>query len=135
MDLTTLNRQHQEIGAQVKEIELALTPENATNNAFDLSMKISRLAGLISIHLKTEDDHLYPNLKAQADEKVRKIAEQFSQEMGGIAQAFTEYKNNYRIASGIKANPDKFIQDTTDILKALKKRVSNEDHILYPLLK
>ena len=135
MDLTTLQRQHNEIGAQVKEIEMDLTAANVSTNAFDISMKISRLAGLISIHLKTEDEHLYPNLKAQQDEKVKRIAEQFSREMGGIAKAFSEYKNTYRISSNIKANPEKFIKDTTEILKALKKRVSNEDSVLYPLLK
>ena len=95
---------------------------------------LSKLAGKLLLHLGAEDEHLYPNLMASNDAETKKIAQQFVDEMGGIAKAFLGYNEKWKTASSIQADAAGFITETKGIYAALADRIDKENNILYPLM-
>jgi hemerythrin superfamily protein len=134
MNINLLKNQHVIIRKLVDEIETQLRAENFVSQAFDLSLKIGQLSGTLVLHLKSEDEFLYPSLMRSKKESLRKIAGEFNHEMGTLAEVFMEYKRTYMLASNIKMDPQKFSVDTRNVLMALKKRLDNEDGKLYPIV-
>lgn len=136
MNIELLKGQHTHIWKLVRETETVLNADNVNVGAiaFDLSLKIGQLSGALVLHLKSEDDYLYPELLKSESGEIRALAESFSQEMGSIAEKFTEYKRTYMMASKIKEQPEIFKQDTKRIFLALKNRLDKEDRKLYPLI-
>ncbi|WP_158408527.1 hemerythrin domain-containing protein [Desulfosporosinus fructosivorans] len=135
MDISNLNRQHNDIANLITEVEgyLSVKKVSVTASAFEVTMKIAKLAGLLKIHLKHEDEVLYPKLRTSNDLKVRQTTECFINEMGGLSSAFDEYRCLYKNSNYIKDNPDEFIRDTEAIIDALRKRVKKENEDLYLL--
>lgn len=133
MNLDNLKRQHQDISQLVNELESFLAQDVGVK-AFEISLKIGALAGKLSIHLKSEDDYLYPLLINSSDSRTNMTAKKFQQEMGNIAQSFLDYKANYLSSSRIKHESDKFVADTKVIISALRMRIKKEDELLYSLL-
>lgn len=134
MNMDLLRSQHTTIRQLVNEVELGINSGDVTGQAFDLSLKIGKLSGILVLHLKSEDEYLYPSLRRSSDEKVKKIAEQLNKEMGSLAAGFMEYKHTYMLASKIKEEPQKFISESKRIIDALKNRLNTEDQKLYPLV-
>lgn len=133
MDISNLKRQHNDIANFITEFDGYLMVEKVSISAFELTKKIARLAGLLKMHLKYEDDVLYPKLNISTDQKVRLTTERFINEMGGLSKAFDEYRNLYKRSSQIKDKPEAFIRDTQKIMEALWKRVQKENEDLYLL--
>lgn len=134
MNIDLLKNQHLSIRELVHEIELGINSENVAEQAFHLSLKISQLSGVLGLHLKAEDEYLYPTLERSKNENIPKIAQQFSREMRNLSAKFMEYKQTYMIASNIKAEPQKFAAESKTIISALTNRLNIEDQKLYPLL-
>ncbi|AHF06172.1 hemerythrin domain-containing protein [Desulfitobacterium metallireducens] len=134
MNTDLLKNQHTTIRQLVSEIELGIGAGDVTGQAFELSLKISQLSGTLVLHLKSEDEYIYPTLGRSTTENIRKIAEQLNREMGYLAADFMEYKRTYMLASKIKADPQKFVAESKTIIDALKNRLDKEDRNLYPLV-
>ncbi|SDG62100.1 hemerythrin domain-containing protein [Desulfosporosinus hippei] len=133
MNINNLKRQHQEIRQLVDDIE-SLLNQDVMAKAFDISLKIATLAGKLSFHLKSEDDFLYPSLIISKDEDLKKISLSFNQEMGHIAQSFSDYKTKYMSSTRIKEACTQFIADTRSIILELRNRLNKEDKKLYPIV-
>lgn len=133
MDINLLKNQHARIRQLVSEIEVLSNAGDVTAQAFDISLKIGQLSGLLVLHLKSEDQVLYPALMRSTVEKTRRVAEEFNREMGSLAGDFMEYKRTYMLASRIKAEPQNFRSDSNKIFTALKNRLDKEDRFLYPM--
>ncbi|WP_031513310.1 hemerythrin domain-containing protein [Desulfofalx alkaliphila] len=133
-NLDNLNRQHQEIAQVIKDIEAIINQKDIEQESFNLSFKIGLLAGKLLTHLSSEDKYLYPALVSHAHSKVQETAKRFKNEMGNLANDFTNYKKTYMIANNIKKNPSQFAKDTATVFNAIKKRVEAEEKNLYPLL-
>ena len=133
--MSNLNRQHNDIANFITEVEGYLSVEkvSVSASAFELTMKIAKLAGLLKMHLKHEDEVLYPKLRISPDIKVRQTTERFINEMGGLSTAFDEYRGLYKSSNYIKDKPEAFIRDTKKIIEALRKRVKKENEDLYLL--
>ena len=134
MNIDSLRRQHTEIAKVMQDME-GLLKLPLENKAFELSLKLGELAGKLTFHLQSEDKFLYPSLLSSSDPKIKKIGQEFVNEMGGIAQVFTGYREKYKSAANIKANPQEFMATTGQVFAVLKKRVAAEEQKLYPLLK
>lgn len=136
MNIELLKGQHIHIWELIHEIETMVSAdkENFGVTAFDLSLKIGQLSGALVLHLKAEDNYLYPELLKSESGEIRSLAEAFNNEMGSIAEEFMGYKRTYMLASKIKEQPGIFKQDTKRIFFALKNRLDKEDRKLYPLI-
>ncbi|WP_019849626.1 hemerythrin domain-containing protein [Desulfitobacterium sp. PCE1] len=134
MNHDLLKNQHSIIRQLIQEIEEEIRLGNLDHKAFDLSLKISKLSGILVLHLKSEDEYLYPALKSSKDETLSKTAEQLYQEMGTLSAEFLQYKSIYMSATKIKADIPQFIEGSKEIFSALKNRLNTEDKKLYQLI-
>lgn len=134
INLENMNRQHNTISTEVTFIEEEIKKDKLLINPAEAALHISRLAGLLKIHLMEEDKFLYPNLLKSDDREVQKMAKQYIDEMGNLTNIYTEYKNKYNVRNKISNNMDLFIQDTLEIMEALKKRMTKENNELYHLI-
>lgn len=131
INLNNLHRQHRTINEEVSLIENEVSKGKAGWNVEETVLHINRLAGYLKIHLMEEDDYLYPDLLQCNDNEVETMAQQYINEMGDLAEAYTKYKNAYNRSSKIYNNPEQFMIDTTKTMNALKERIEKEDHGLY----
>lgn len=133
-NISNLKRQHLEIQQVVNQIEDLIKQNNLEDKAAQIAQNISILAGKLRIHLDTEDKFLYPDLLKDDRNNLRKMAKEYSEEMGHISEVFMNYKNNFNTKSKIIKNMEGFKSETALVFKVLAKRISKEDNELYPLI-
>lgn len=127
-------RQHGELLDIVTEMSAKLDEDALKNDAGPMRSLLSKLAGKLSIHLTMEDRNLYPVLVDNADEKVRSVAHDFIEEMGGLKDAFGKYMDTWPTAPSIHEDPATFITQTKGIFETLGKRIEREDTQLYEMV-
>lgn len=118
-----------EIASRLSAAVAAPQPPAAT----ELFMLRNELTSILIAHLKAEDWLLYPRLLASPDPSVKKTARAFSDEMGGLAQAYGCYTHKWT-AMSIQVNWVGYCKETRDIIDALTQRIARENRELYPLL-
>lgn len=134
VDTKNLLRQHEEILDLVAKIGVYQNPVEVKENAMKISNLLSQLAGKLKMHLMVEDQFVYPKLASHSDTRIQTTSQNFANEMGDLGKTFADYKTRYLGASKIADNTTLFINDTKNIFAALTKRMTNETHLLYPLL-
>jgi len=131
-NLTDQHRKIRELIGDVKEyIELDKTEDNLTRLAY----KINKLAGVLRIHLSSEDRYLYPLLMDSENDYTKDLAESFDKTMGGLSNAFISFKTRYNTYESIVNNYDEFRVGLDSIFNKLITRLDREDNELYPLVK
>ena len=130
----SFRKHHEEIMTIARDINGMLGSSITDDVAENLRGRLSRLAGLVNLHLAMEDKALYPTLLAHSDPVVVATARRFSEEMGSVAAAFVAYINAWGTAAAIKADPVGFTTDSKGIFNALSKRIHRENVELYVLL-
>jgi hypothetical protein len=128
MDIETIRLQHDSISEHAAALAAAVSKPDYSPVAA-IRWKLAR--ELIA-HLAVEDRWLYPTLIASPDRKTADTAKRFKNEMGGLADAFTNYMgkwNDQRIVAEWPA----YCAETKTLLAALTKRVRRENKDLYPL--
>ncbi|HEY0490314.1 MAG TPA: hemerythrin domain-containing protein [Telluria sp.] len=127
-------KHHDEILGIAREINALLGDSISDSNADTIRKLLSRLAGLVNVHLAMEDKGLYPELLAHGDASVKATARRFSDEMGSVAAAFVGYINTWPTSTAIKGDPVRFTTESKAIFNALSKRIHRENTELYVLL-
>jgi hypothetical protein len=132
MNLKRLREEHAQLvtiaGRLTKVIARAGPPPSS-----QLSALRQELISAVIRHLKAEDWILYPRLFASPDSKVAQTAHAFSDEMGGLAKAFTGYAQRWG-SYAIQIDWPGYRRETTAIIDALIQRITRENRDLYPLL-
>jgi hypothetical protein len=78
---------------------------------------------------------LYPNLLNGTNETLKNLANSYIDEMGGIADIFTDYKNQFNTKSKIiTAGIESFLTETRKILKSIEIRINKEENELYKMI-
>lgn len=130
----TLNNQHSEL-LQLSEDVLSLVyPNGLTADPATIRLSLLLLFGRLTVHLTTEDEHVYPILTRHPDRPVRDVARRFELELGGLARALDTYKTTWMNEDAIREKTDEFIHHTRLLLAALAQRIAKEDSELYVLL-
>lgn len=130
--LQQLRREHVELVAIARRLSAMIAREvpPPSNELYVLRREFS--SALIR-HLKAEDWLLYPRLLVSPNQVVARTARSFSEEMGGLGRAYTEYAERWG-PYVIEANWDGYRKETAAIIEALTERITREDRELYPLL-
>ena len=131
-----VRKQHQQIRKALQELQEDVYQEDAViKNKLWIALRIGTLTGIMNMHLKYEDEHLYPALLQNSEEEVRTISKEFKKEMGDLWAIFESYKDKYlRNPDSLVTDPAQFIKETNNILYTISKRVEKEEHELFPLL-
>ena len=127
-------QQHDELLGLANALAGELDSTKLANDASPARSALSKLAGKLVLHLGAEDEYLYPALMASSDAETKKTAQEFVDEMGGIATAFIAYKDKWATATTIQSDVDGFINETKAIYGALAQRIDKENNILYPMM-
>lgn len=133
-DITNLERQHKEHGELISKIIIHKSEQQVKDNAANIALLLSQLAGKLKIHAITEDQFLYPSLMNHINPQIKAKAQAFNTEMGGLAKTFEEFKNRFMTSKRIADNPQDFLMESQKVLAILTKRIDKENIELYPLL-
>ncbi len=126
--------QHRELQSLMRQISELLNPEILEQDAKEVAGLLEIFAKKLVLHLAMEDQALYPTLFAFPDKKIQKLARQFMDEMGHIAQNFKSFINKWQHVADIESKPSIFIAETKQLFSVLEKRIEREDKELYPLI-
>jgi hypothetical protein len=130
----TFRKHHDEILRIAREINALLGNSIDASAAETIRKLLSRLAGMVNLHLAMEDKGLYPDLLSHGDASVKATARRFSDEMGSVAAAFGAYLAAWPTAAAITADAGRFSTESKAIFNALSKRIHRENVELYVLL-
>lgn len=130
-----VRKQHQDIRQIIRELREDIYDSEGldSGNSLWIALKIGTLNGILQMHLKYEDDYLYPILiNNKENEKLREAAGRFSAEMGNLALVFKDYQEKYiRNPEIIKKDIKQFITETDQILNAISQRIDREEDELF----
>lgn len=127
-----LRKQHAEILAAAREINALLSDSLSAIDAAAIRPMLSKMAGLVTLHLAMEDRSVYPTLAAHPDASVRAVGKRYSDEMVGIAAVFGDYMKNWQTTAQMRADPAGFSAASKAVFNALSKRIHFEHKELYP---
>ncbi len=130
----TFREQHDELLKIATEIASHLDVDALAKDASKVRSLLSRLLGVLSIHLSMEDKSLYPRLLAHDDVAIKSMAQRFMDEMGGIGKVLEEYKTKWMTVAKIQDNSAAFVTETKGIIDALALRIEKENNELYEAL-
>ena len=94
---------------------------------------LAQLAGSLKMHLKGEDDSLYPHLLAHQDPAVRDKAAQLQRSMGDLAASFDAFYAHWIKPGAIAADVPAYVTELKAVIDALATRMDLEDRELYDL--
>ena len=131
-DLVKLRQEHAALIELVRRLGgFVVQPKPpAQTELFQLRRELS---STLIAHLKAEDWVLYPRMLNSADKNVAQTARKFSEEMGGLANAYSDYAEKWG-AHAIDEDWPGYCADTRRIVEALTRRIGRENRELYPLL-
>ncbi|RVT92487.1 hemerythrin domain-containing protein [Sphingomonas crocodyli] len=130
-----LRRQHDAaviIVGEINNLLLARPGIEARDGAFQASLLLAKLTGLLRIHFAQEDRQLYPSLMASGRGGVAEIARRFFEEMGDLGQAYGAFAQRWESATQILNDPRGFRRESKVIFTALADRITRENEQLYP---
>ncbi len=134
INIEQLKKQHAAIEEELKSILDLTMEENFSERLSDITLHINKLAGQLNIHLMSEDDFMYPALKASKEPEVREMAGAYSQEMGDLVVDFQNYKVKFNTRNKVLAAQEEFRPATKVILKRIQTRIDKENRNLYRLI-
>ncbi len=126
--------QHAELLTLADQITALIGDGDLAVSAAAVRSLVSVLAGKLSIHLAMEDKRLYPSLMAHNDPDVRALATRYAEEMGSLADDFTQFNRRWLTATQIEKASTEFIADATQIVAAMRTRIEKENDGLYKLV-
>jgi hypothetical protein len=113
------------------ELTLQIGPETA-ENAKTIRDLLSRMTGVLAVHLAAEDHVLYPKLLTDNRTDVSAMAKKFQREMGGLKKSFLDYAKRWSLTA-IEEHAYSFAQETNRIIPALVDRFAHEERDFYPV--
>lgn len=125
--LTKLYReQHDRLRAHAaKMLAASSEPEHRT--------LLAQFAGQVMMHLKGEDESLYPRLLAHPDRQVRAKAQQLQDSMGGLATEFMRFYPKWIASGAIARDVPGYEAEMRSVVRAFADRMNLEDRELYDL--
>lgn len=128
-----LKKQHVEILTVARDINQQLGAVISDESAAQIRRQLSKMHGLVGLHLAMEDKSLYPSMLQSKDQQARELAQHYATEMGDLAQTFETYMKFWNSTSLISASAASFTEQTKAIFNALSKRIHRENTQLYPV--
>jgi hemerythrin-like domain-containing protein len=134
MKLRNYLEQHDNITEEIDFIVNNISFEITEELAGELAKHINLLAGKLNIHLSMEDKYLYPSLTIKEKEIANFSIADYVNEMGGLANEFTDFKGNYNTRQKLIANKNSFKTDAKLIMNKILTRIKKEEDTIYKLI-
>jgi hypothetical protein len=127
-------REQHEAGAAMIDRLLKLS-ETCTDydQAYCLALQVAKLASLLRVHFAQEDCTLYATLFDCGDPEVSRIALDYLQDLGGLAEKLEMFAFRWCSADAINAGFSRFRPELVELCAQLARRIALENAYLYPL--
>ena len=131
--LDILRRQHEAALDMAQRLLELVDGHRPGTNAVPILMQLNRLYSVLRIHLALEDIELYPALAASSDPNVARTAEQYVDELGGLAGNLECFARHWSCSASIAGNFAEVSEAVHELMLALAVRIERENQYLYPL--
>lgn len=133
MHIEQLQEQHSRIINLIAHFRTRMHEIDLAADATEVFALLSELEKRLHEHLRLEDEWLYPRLLVCNDAAVRRLAQRYVNDMGGIAKMFAAYVQRWDSPEKISAAAADFVGETSALFMAIRLRIDREDKNLYPL--
>jgi hypothetical protein len=133
MDTLSLRAEHGVILRLVSQLGGRSRDVKSREDADHARLLIGVIDLLLNDHLAHEDAELYPALSHAPDPETRALGASASEEMGGLAGAWINYRDHWTRET-ILAHARRFGAATDGFIRALSLRIEMENDILYPAM-
>jgi hemerythrin-like domain-containing protein len=134
INIYRLKRQHSEIKEVIAAVMTLIDGSDVKESAASIPAVLDDVSGLIGSHLRLEDQEVYPILIESTALEIRQTAQQFHDNMGGLAEEFQDYLGRYKKPSDVTTNILRFRYESRRIFERIRYRMQREESDLYPLL-
>ncbi len=125
--------QHKIIITLCKQLVSLGTIDEVKQDAGFILKIFTTLDNILSLHLKSEDENLYPQLLTHKDPVIKNTSAAMQNELLETTNAYAAYKKKYHCKESIQLDPARYVKDTRKIIDALLKRIDKEETELYSL--
>lgn len=129
----SLRAQHDAVEVMFDEIFDDLAHYRSERDAFPLSLKLARLAGILRTHFRMEDELLYPRMIASDSREAAVLARVFQGELGHLASRFDRFLERWSSSDAIAGAVRQFRFEAGMLFAAIRERIHRENRDLFPL--
>lgn len=128
-----LAEQHQAASAMIDRLQKLSETCDSHDQAYCLALQVAKLASLLRVHFAQEDCTLYATLFDCGDPEVSRIALDYFQDLGGLAEQLEMFAFRWCTADAISSGFDRFRPELVELCTQLARRIALENAYLYPL--
>jgi len=104
------------------------------NEKSKIVFHLNNFKNILLLHLKLEDDELYPALEKSKEEEIKEISQKYSEEMKLISKRTISFFETYAHLKVDELSQNEYFKlDLNTIIAIIEKRISIEEEKLYPL--
>ena len=129
---SALRAHHDAAEALFDEILDALDSYRGDEDAYPLSLKLARLAGILRTHFAIEDEILYPRMIESGDREAAILARIYQSEHGQLGKSFEHFVQRWASSDAIAAAVRQFRFEAGMLFAAIRDRIHRENRDLYP---
>ena len=128
-----LTEQHNAASAMIERLLKLSETCDSHDQAYILALQVAKLASLLRVHFAQEDCTLYATLFDCGDPEVSRIALDYFQDLGGLAEKLEMFAFRWCTADAISRGFDRFRPELVELCAELARRIALENAYLYPL--
>ena len=133
MQTDRLAEQHHAASAMIERLLKLSETCDSHDQAYILALQVAKLASLLRVHFAQEDCTLYATLFDCGDPEVSRIALDYFQDLGGLAEQLEMFAFRWCTADAIGRGFDRFRPELVELCTQLARRIALENAYLYPL--
>lgn len=130
---SNLRAQHDAVEVMIDQIFADIDHYRSDKDAFPLTLKLARLAGILRTHFALEDEILYPSMIESDHREAAVTARVFRTEHGNLASQFERFIDRWSKSAAIAASLRQFEFEAGMLFATLRDRIDRENRELYPL--
>jgi hemerythrin-like domain-containing protein len=131
--LNQLKKQHGDIIELLNKTKGMINKIDDSSVQMKIAKNISKLAGILKIHLMSEDRNLYPSFTKSSNTDLQNKAKKYIDEMGDLSSIYMDFKDKYNTQSKINNSLSQFKSEVPKVFSAIETRIKKEDTDLYVL--
>jgi len=133
MDIDRFKHQHVDILSGIAALR-KLAHQGIVDHAVDIAHELKALSTVITTHLAIEDRILYPSLRRSGNAAMASMAQDYQDDMKGIANAFINFARRWSNTTQLTRNPEQFRDEANTILRDVHARMLRENREFYPAI-
>ena len=103
-------------------------------DAYRVTLQLTRLHGLLRLHLVDEQNAIHPAVLGTGDARLRALAREMDEQGGCLAHGFERFIVRWSSSALIGSDFETFRAEIAEVLDQVEARIHREENELYPLV-